>query len=559
MIKTYKIVAVLAFVLYGCGKPVINTIQSSSTVNKGDATSKVLIAYDAHGNDIYGKWGLINAILLKSLLGHFNAKVDILPVEVYAEKTVDKYSATFYLGSFFDNPVPEAFMNDVLDTDKKVVWMKYNIWQLSRHEKFSRQFGVHFDSLRGFDSAPSDTNTRPGFFDTVLYKNKSMIKYYQYDQTRHAANADPDIGVLKIDDPSKASAFAQIKNSRTQETVPYILKSQNFWYVADIPFSYISPQDRYLAFCDLLHDMLDVHHAEDHRALVRLEDVNHTVAFAAIKKLSDYLYTEHVPFSLATIPFYRDPLGVYNNGKSLEVHLRQSNNLQRSLTYAIAHGGSIVTHGYTHQYNNVKNPDSGVSGDDFEFWDTRINSPVAEDSEEYALGRVDAANAEFTDLGFSPFAWEPPHYSASAVDYRAFGKRGLVTYQRVTYFTSDKPTALDTSSLQSDISAPLFFPYVINQDYYGQFIIPENLGNITYDIDHNPNNPPPVTWQTLAANAEYALVVRDGFASFFFHPFWVEEDLNLPQAMGDFKSLINGIRSLGYRFVAAPDLVQSAH
>ena len=73
------------------------------------------------------------------------------------------------------------------------------------------------------------------------------------------------------------------------------MRSGNFWYVADMPFSYIGPRDRYLVFADLLHDMLGVQHAESHKALVRLEDVGAMVSVTAMKKLTDYLYAQAHP------------------------------------------------------------------------------------------------------------------------------------------------------------------------------------------------------------------------------------------------------------------------
>ena len=48
------------------------------------------------------------------------------------------------------------------------------------------------------------------------------------------------------------------------------MRSGNFWYVADMPFSYIGPRDRYLAMCDMLHDILGTNAPTLHRALVRL-------------------------------------------------------------------------------------------------------------------------------------------------------------------------------------------------------------------------------------------------------------------------------------------------
>ena len=55
--------------------------------------------------------------------------------------------------------------------------------------------------------------------------------------------------------------------------------------------------------------------------------------------------------------------------------------------------------------------------------------------------------------------------------------------------------------------------------------------------------------QDLLINAQYGLVVRDGFASFFFHPFWLEPEINKP-GFADLKSLVDGITRLGYTWVA---------
>jgi uncharacterized protein YdaL len=51
-------------------------------------------------------------------------------------------------------------------------------------------------------------------------------------------------------------------------------------------------------------------------------------------------------------------------------------------------------------------------------------------------------------------------------------------------------------------------------------------------------------------NATYAQVVRDGFASFFFHPFWLEPELGTP-GYQDFQTIISGISALGFTWVDA--------
>jgi uncharacterized protein YdaL len=44
--------------------------------------------------------------------------------------------------------------------------------------------------------------------------------------------------------------------------------------------------------------------------------------------------------------------------------------------------------------------------------------------------------------------------------------------------------------------------------------------------------------------------VRDGYAAFFFHPFWLEPELGTP-GLADFQKAIDGITQLGYSWVAA--------
>jgi hypothetical protein len=81
-----------------------------------------------------------------------------------------------------------------------------------------------------------------------------------------------------------------------------------------------------------------------------------------------------------------------------------------------------------------------------------------------------------------------------------------------------------------------FFPYVV-RDVYGSRVLPENLGSIA-----------PSTWHTYKARqpkdlvraARANLVVRDGFAAFYFHPFL---DLDY------LKRTVEGIEAAGYRFV----------
>lgn len=548
-------------------------------------TLKVLVLYDAPPNDPYSNLGFAYAIMLRNLLGHWNTTVSLVPIQNYTAGSVQANQATFYLGDYYNNTIPPAFLKDVMSTTSTVVWFKYNLWELAwdtvnyTNPTFNQKFGIAFNQVFGFNGNvyPSSSNPNPGFFDTVTYKGMSMVKYYSFNAATGAVSADPDIGITQVTDATKAQVLVNITDSQSGAVAPYVVRSGNFWYFADQPFSYIGPRDRYLAFCDLLHDILgdSTSTVYTHRAMVRFEDMNAYTSTSSMKKLTDYLYNKHIPFSMATIPVYTDPNGYYNNGVPETITLANAPGLKSAINYALKRGGKVMMHGYTHQYENVPNIDNAVSGNDFEFWYATANTPTDDDSLQWAGGRLDAGLQQFTSNGYTPFAWEAPHYESSPLSIAAVPPRFNSTYQRVVYFactnnTTSSVTNTNTICSNSDLftlnstannhafAVGQFFPYVINSDYYGQRIIPENLGNIEYNICNiDPFSCLTYTWQDLYLNAQYAWVVRDGFASFFFHPFWLDSDMSgtaASNAFQDFQHLVSGITGLGYQWADASTL-----
>jgi hypothetical protein len=73
-------------------------------------------------------------------------------------------------------------------------------------------------------------------------------------------------------------------------------------------------------------------------------------------------------------------------------------------------------------------------------------------------------------------------------------------------------------------------------------VLPENLGSIAPTAWHQYKSRRPAD---LVRAARANLVVRDGFASFYFHPFL---DLEL------LKQTVEGIEALGYEFVSPASL-----
>jgi uncharacterized protein YdaL len=509
---------------------------------------KTLILYDAPASGVDGnRLGLAYAIMLRNLLGHWDTEVDMKPVGTYKAGQVEAYAATFYLGSYYDHPLPSSFLIDADKTQKTVVWFKYNLWQYSGNAvfNFNTRRGFRFDFLRGLNAAPSAVNPNPGFFDTVTYKGRTLTKYYAFDAATGVIAADPDIGATTILDPVKATSIAPLSNPTTGEQLPYIVRSGNFWYFADLPLSYIGPRDRYLVLCDVLHDILGVPPATtQQRALVRYEDVGALVNPDTTRQLTDYLHARGIKFGIAVIPRYKDPFGTYNDGVPMDVPFKDATDLKQALDYMMARGGQVVAHGWTHQYAAMRNPWSGISGDDFEFWDIVNNRRLPEDSVAWAENRVKEATKELGKK-HKAFAWEMPHYQASPYAYQAARKHYPVTWGRLVYYTSDTPD-LSAGNPNRDFAVGQFFPYVILKDHYGNKVLPENIGNIEYDLGPiDPSSNYNYTADDLLLNAFNAQVVRDGFAAFFFHPFWLEPSIGKP-GFADFKRVVEGLTALGY-------------
>ncbi len=490
---------------------------------------QALILYDSMPPYIWV--GELQAMQIANLLGHFPINYTIEPVESYAAGQMEQYSVTFYLGVAYDGSPPTAFLDDVMTTERTVCWFRYNLEQIAWDS--GNDWNPAFTDRYGFQFAGVDGSGYP----QVQYKSETLTR----DQS------DPDLGGTVILDPDlaevKAIAYQPATDTEPEASWPYVLHSGNLWYFADSPFGYVSEEDRYLIFCDLIHDIVGIDHASTHRALIRIEDVSTYSLPQDLTAVADYLWSESVPFEMATIPVFRDPLGVLT-GHPQENFLSQSQSIVYAISYMLERGGQIIAHGYTHQYDSIPNPHDGLTGDDCEFilasWNSthdyiELIGPVPEDSVAWVNDRVDLALAELTAAGFTPIAWETPHYLASALDSTEFGKRFTLCAGRGLYFSSS-----------GDEFVGQFFPYLIEQDFYGQKILPENLG---YVMPTPSDNSPAYLPADIVRAARKNLVVRDGWASAYFHPYL---------DIGYLEEVIQGVKSLGYSYVAAPTVLAEA-
>ena len=482
----FMFVLVLLSLACSSGRPACSPAASCGEA-RALPLARSLVLYDDGG--AYAWLGGLYATGLGVLVSHFGGW-NAMPVSAYRQGAMRSYDVAIYVGSTFDQPLPDAFMDDVLAEKTQVVWIGSNVWKLARRAPdFAARFGF---SPGSFDKAP---------VHAVTYKN-----------ARLARHADLTDGILSYStlDTSIAKVLASAEHD-DGTSVPWALRTRGFTYIGENPLVFVTPGDRFLILCDLFFDVLAPKTPERHRAVVRIEDVNPRSDPAALRELADRLSKRKVPFSIALIP-------VYENG-SQRIRLQDVPDVRDAVRYMLDHGGSLALHGYTHQHGTTPNPYSGVTGDDFEFYRAHIDTdnrvvldgPVAEDSEAWASDRIARALREISDAGLPrPEVFEYPHYAGSAKDSRAIARLIGVAFQRELFFSGT------LEGKEEDVSHTLgmTFPFVV-KDVYGWRVVPENLGNY---IPVGYNQQPPLTPEQMIETARSMRVVRDGVAGFFFHP-----------------------------------------
>ncbi len=493
-----------------------------------NSNQRTLVLYDNAGE--FAWLGEAYAVMAGQLASHGSSYV-IQPAAAYQSGELLNYTGLIYIGSVYGTELPAAFLDDVLAGTRPVLWMNYNIDQLSARPNFSTYYGWTL-----------------GTFDTVV---ATTVTYKGIDLKRN-----PLVGAglwkTQIGDPSLASVIATATPTDGTSSA-WATRSRNLTYIGEVPFSYVGSDDRYLAAADLISQVSNPAMPDRKRALVRIEDVGADADPAELRAIADYLSSRGVPFSVAVIPLYLDPNGAYNGGTADRVPLAQAPLVVSALKYMQSKGGTLLMHGYTHQFSNVANPYTGASADDFEFYTAHIDAanyviyggPVPGDSAKWASNRLSAAFKEFAAAGLSkPTIFEFPHYAGSAVDYQAVRQQFDTRYDRGLYAKNWCPAG-NCGTGQPDYTRIYgqYFPYLV-RDIFNSIVIPESLGNVELvESNHNPPRLP----ADILASAQRNSVIRDGVQSFFFHPY-------IP--LIHLKAVVEGLQGRGYQFVSANTIKQ---
>jgi uncharacterized protein YdaL len=520
------------------------------------------------------------ALMIVNLMGHFPQHQSIVgPVELYKKGDFDRCAASFYVGMTMDNPLPADLIADYKTTTKTVVWLGYNFWELG--SAFESTFGYKTFEMNNLDTAHKASDNKPSFFRDVMYKGEVFPKYNEWVKGTNTLDGAFEMIKLTGKTSTVATELAQVRHSYTNEIIPWALQSGRKFWLAEVPLSYFHEADRYFVFADLMFDFLQEEPRHDGKyAFVRLEDIGPMEEVKNLDEAVDILTRNGVPVHFNMYPIFNDPLNaVSGHAGTPMIRMEDANaNYKNAVQRYLQGGATVIWHGVTHQYSNIKNPYSGASGDDYEFWNWNTNSPIAEDSVNYVLDKMEDGFKSFKTQNIEPHLWVIPHYEGSALDNVMFGQmfpwmvsRGVYIDNKISGLKEQDPAKSiywslsntdETNKNRRDFFAGLsvqanqkirfgqIFPYELFGDLYAQHVIPEDLGNVEPKLSQQVEFVRTV--DTILADAKRNLILRDIWGSVFYHPFLLDprqNSANNTTQPKDLERLVTGMKSMGYNFI----------
>ncbi len=472
----------------------------------GPLSAATVIYYDGAEGEPNG---ILGSNMLLNLVGHFDDDAFTREVGLYEAGDMAEADHVLYLGTDWETPLPEAFLEDVASAEHRVMWIDGNLHQLTEYLAGPGVFGFEF----------VDWNPGEGL-DRIDYKERMLVRA-------------EDLSFIDIDVTGSPTVYSYITASEdADQEHPHFLCGADLCFLAENPMYFEGADDRMLVLADLLHEFFQTEAPEQKVAMLRLEDLS-AGAFDldVLLNLTALLEERDVPFGIGVIPFFRDPEGLYNPPDT-EIALSDIPDFVDILAYMINHGGTLVMHGVTHQW------DPEITGLGWEFSLGFDGTPLSYDSGPWARDRIELGLAEFMSQGWEPKIWETPHYSASHGDYHVFAEHFQTFWERPLVF----PVAPEADPVFGQFLEPISqtIPYYTTTGSLGVGILPETLGYV--DIET-----PEMTPEALLEKADRISIIRDGVACFFFHHTLID--------LEDLLAVLDGLSDRGYTFVGPEDYI----
>lgn len=252
--------------------------------------------------------GYSQALLMSNLIRHYtNSRVSILPIESYSQGNLLRCHYNIYLGTFYNNFLPPAFINEALSLSTSLVWMGYNIWQLGF--LFGQYFNYDFIGLAKLDPIVRDSWGAPSFFSEIHYHNDTFIKYLpgRPDSSFHAPF---EMAALRVRNGIANRPIAIATNPWRNESLPYLIGQSNKFYFADSPLSFMHESNHHLILSDFLKYFIGKQNFENSNvSTVSAPRMGLILTTPDVETMSNQLYTltqelikEGIPYYLAFYP-----------------------------------------------------------------------------------------------------------------------------------------------------------------------------------------------------------------------------------------------------------------
>ncbi len=443
-----KLVVVLSIVL-----TISNFSLSSYASEITSSTDKVLIIYDSKKETAYNR-DILN--IMRTLLGRFSSDIELLKLSNYdGEINKNYYSHIFILGinenSYNNDKNTKNLISSLNSYKGTICWLGYGIENLLEHKKYNLDYVGKTNNIV-----------------SVNYRGKSynLDEHYVFNIVESKDTSNKVIGSI----------------NDTLNKYPYIINDKNLFYVSKLDLDGVL----FYIFCDSLNDIFNIKTFDKGRIFVRIEDVHAFREPKNLVEIADYLSSKNIPFTIALIPAYVNP----KNHKVIT--LSESPEIVKAIKYMQDKGGTVILHGYTHQYKKEE-----VSGEGYEFWDGKKDEPLKENMKIFVKDRVLNGLRVCIENGIYPLAFEAPHYAMESEGYKEL-KKYFSTYMG-QHQNNDKKFSTNT------------YPYIIRDTEEFNIFIPENLGYI------DPEDK--FTFQNIKENLNKLSIVRGFSGGFFFHSY----------------------------------------
>ncbi|WP_085506063.1 DUF2334 domain-containing protein [Thalassobacillus devorans] len=457
-------------ILLGLLAPPILTLAEGSE----EQSPHVLVVYSNDEEDVdeYQR-------MLDMLVGHFTKKIEFVAIEDFKERDLEETTHLFYQGMVKEN-LPQRFHAAVESFDGPVVALGYNYEQLGDRFSFAEPIDIKKFNEMYLASNP---------------EKKIKVSIQQ-------------ISAIEPDENSEVLAWTKGGHI----THPLVTKNDNNYYVGISEIDY----NVSIILAETLHEVFQQAHDQHYQGYIRLEDIHPLVDPRKLKQVAEVLKEKEIPYMIAVIPVYVNPeTGAYS-------HMSDYPKVLEVLKYMQKNGGTVVQHGYTHQYRATE------TGEGFEFWDVRNDSPIYKSADDpnpikgpadfkaeedyqkylkelqafeksYVEEKITKGIHELSGFGLKPLAFEAPHYTMSQNGYQT------VANHYSTYVGQLQLSDKDWETMDST-------PYITNPSMLdGMTLLPETLGYV------QPDNTEAM--DIIMAKAEKQLIVRDGMLSVFYHPY----------------------------------------